>query len=89
MLENSLILIFSVAALCSALFARINTDKAFAAPLYVLSFVCVAFCVTYAFLLGVDIEQILTYILAFTALTATVFYNDGKEALPIESGAVK
>ena len=81
MLNNSLIMIISVVALFSAIFARIYTEKSIAAPLYVGSFLCAVFCVTYAFLLGIEIEHILTYILVFTLLTATVFQTSGGQAV--------
>ncbi len=91
MLNNSVILIFTVAALFSAIFARLFTDRSFSAPLFVISFLCVAFCVTYAFLLGIDIEQVLTYILAFTLLTATVFLSkdNGNSGLPVNERNAK
>ncbi|MDE6275628.1 MAG: hypothetical protein K2M75_03715 [Clostridia bacterium] len=91
MLNNSAILIFSVVALFCALFARVNIYKAIALQLSVLSYVCILFCVTYAFLLGVGIEEVLTYILAYTLIFATVFNNkDEKEGnLPLKQGELK
>lgn len=86
MLNNSLILIFSVIALFAALLARMHTELNMSAPLFLVSFLCAVFCVTYAFLLGVDIEQILTYIIAFTLFTATVFWTgDDEPALLVKS----
>lgn len=89
MLNNSLILIFSCVALFSAVFARINVCKTFSMPLFVLSYLCVMFCVTYSFLLGVDIQEILTYILVYVLLFATVFWNkdEDNESLLAKSGA--
>ena len=88
MLTNSAILIISAVALFNALFARINVYKTFALPLSILSYLCVLFCVTYAFLLGVEIEEVLTYILAYILIFATVFLNrDEKEGdLPLKQG---
>jgi hypothetical protein len=88
MLTNSAILIISAVALFNALFARINVYKTFALPLSILSYLCVLFCVTYAFLLGVEIEEVLTYILAYILIFATVFWNkDEKEGdLPLKQG---
>lgn len=91
MLNNTWILIFSVLALFSAFFARINVAKTFSVPLLIISFVAVAFCITYSFLLGVDINDILTYILVYTVVTATVFWDneDKNDVLPIEYGVDK
>ena len=88
MLNNTLILILSSTALFAAILARIYTERNISAPLFILSFLCVVFCVTYAFLLGVDIDRILTYIIAFTLITANVFWNnEDRSELPIKSRA--
>ena len=91
MLNNSLILVFSIIALFSAVFARIKINSAYSLPLYIISFLAVAFCVTYAFLLGIAIYDILTYILVYTLLNSTVFwYNSGEGSeLPIRCGVTK
>lgn len=91
MLNNSLILIISFIALFCALFARISLYKTLSAPLFVISYLCVVFSVTYAFLLGIDVEKVLTYILAYLVLFATVFWNKSDESgsLPVKPGAEK
>lgn len=91
MLNNSLILIFSFVAVFFVFIARINIYKTFSVALFVISYLCIAFCITYAFLLGVDIEEVLTYILAYTVLFATVFWNKGgeNENLLAKAGAEK
>lgn len=91
MLNNSVILIFSFIALFSVLFARINIYKKFSVQLFVLSYLCIAACVTYAFLLGVDIEIILTYILAYAMIFATVFWNKSNDidGLLLKQGELK
>ncbi len=91
MQNNSLILIFSVVALFSAVFARIKINSAYSLPLYIISFLAVAFCVTYAFLLGIAIYDILTYILVYTLLNSTVFWHNlaDNSELPIKCGTAK
>ena len=91
MLNNSLILIFSLIALFFVLFARINIFKTVSVPLIILSYLCIVFCITYAFLLGVDIEEVLTYILAYALLFMTSFGFKGEERnnLLAEQGEVK
>ncbi|MDE5562738.1 MAG: hypothetical protein K2J01_04245 [Clostridiales bacterium] len=51
----------------------------------------VAFCVTYAFLLGIAIYDILTYILVYTLLNSTVFWHNlaDNSELPIKCGTAK
>ena len=50
------------------IFARINVNKTSSTLLLIVSYLCIIFCITYSFLLGVEIDEVLTYVLAYVLL---------------------
>ncbi len=79
MLNNSMILIFSLVAIFFVILARINVNKTSSTLLLIVSYLCIIFCITYSFLLGVEIDEVLTYILTYVLLFVAAFWNKDEE----------
>ncbi len=72
-LTNPAILIVSLIAVIFWVGARFIKNKYIGIVLNIISFFCVIGCTIYALLLGVELKEILAYILLFTLLGVTAF----------------
>lgn len=72
-LNTPIIIIITVIALIMNVAGRFVGNKYVRAGLYITSFLCVVGCVTYALLLSVELEELLTYVLLFMLVGVTSF----------------
>lgn len=86
-LNTPVILIITVIAVIIYLAGRFVSGKRISAGCYIASFLCVIGCVTYALLLGVELDELLSYVLLFTLLGLTAFIPTAQSGAP--SNAVR
>lgn len=79
LLTTPAILITFLIAVITSISARFISNKYIHNGLYIISFLCVAGCTVYALLLGVDLKELLAYILIFTLLGLTSFFSISNE----------
>lgn len=81
-LSTPVIVIITVIALVMHIAGRFVGNKYVRAGLYIASFLCVVGCVTYALLLGVELNELLAYVLLFTLVGITAFIPTAQPTAP-------
>lgn len=81
-LNTPIIVVVTILALIMNVAGRFVGNKYVRAGLYIASFLCVVGCVTYALLLGVELNELLTYVLIFTLVGITSFIPAAHPDLP-------
>ena len=84
-LTTPIIVIISVIALIMSVAGRFVGNKIIRAGLYIASFLCAVGCITYALLLGVELDELLTYILLFMLLGLTAFIPTAQHEMPLSA----
>lgn len=81
-LNTPIIIIITILALIMSIAGRFVGNKYVRAGLYIASFLCAVGCITYALLLGVELNELLTYVLIFTLAGITSFIPTARPDVP-------
>ena len=81
-LNTPVILIITVIAIIMTAAGRFIVNRYVRGGLYIASFLCVIGCVTYALLLGVELNELLSYVLLFTLAGLTAFIPSAQPNVP-------